>query len=165
MLQPKSSKTDPSTSRRHKKQHTINETQQNHITVPFVPWVLLGSVPLFLWVPSGSVVPLGSVGPVTPLIHCFVGFRCSVGTVGFRCFVSSVGFIGFRCSFGSLVPLGSFVSLVSVVLLGSLVPLFRWVPLFSYKSTPTRHDGNTAQHNTTKQLKTKGSAAEAVACK
>ena len=25
--------------RRHKKQHTINETQQNHITVPFVPWV------------------------------------------------------------------------------------------------------------------------------
>ena len=64
----------------------------------------------------------------------------------------------------SAVPLGSVFPLGSVVSLGSVVPLgsvgfrsfhwFRWVPLFSsYKSIPTCHDGNTAQHNTTKQLK------------
>ena len=128
--------------------------------VPLFRWIpLFLWVPFFLWVPLGSVVSVSPVAPLVPLGS--VGFRCSVG------FRVPLGSDGFRCSVGSFVPLVSVGFRCSVGSVGFCC--FRWfrcVPLFcSYKSIPTRHDGNTAQHNTIKQLKTKRSAAEAVAYK
>ena len=152
MFQSESSKIGPSTSRRHKRQHTINDTQHNRITVAFVPWVLLGSVPLFLWVQLGSDVPLGSVGPVNLLIDCFFGFCCSVGTVGFCCFVEFRWFQWFPLFCWSLGPLDSFVSLVSVVLLGSLVPLgclVSLVPLGIAVHMQIEPNPSRRQHSTT----------------
>jgi len=112
-------------------------------------------VPLFLWVPLVPLlrwlrwVPLIFAVPLVPLFRWFPVFRLVPFFRWFRWF-----------------PLFCWVPLFRWVPLFSLVPLFRWVALFfSYKSIPTRHDGNTAQHNTTKQLKTRRSAAEAVACK
>ena len=108
----------------------------------------------FRWVPLGSVFSLGSVVPLVPLLPWFPWVPLIFAVP----LVSGV-------PLGSVVPL---VSLVSVVLLGSLVPLGSFVfdgPVVPLGCVPTRHDGNTAQHNTTKQIKKRRSAAEAVACK
>ena len=118
-------------------------------------WVPLGSgdsivpvgravplVPLFRWIPLFRRVPLFLWVPLVPLLcwlRCSVGFSCSVGSVGFRCslgFRCFIGFIGVRCSVGFPVSVGFLC--------------FRWFRC-SYKSISTRHDGNTAQHNTTKK--------------
>ena len=166
-MQPKSLKSittrHDGTKRNTRNTTQINKTQYMQI-VPYaksittrhgsvgsvVPLVLLGSVgfrwiplflgvPFFLWVPLGSVV---SVSPVAPLFRWV-----PLGSVGFR-WVPLFRWV--PCSVGLRCSVGSFVPLVCVgfrwfrwVLLFPLVPLF-----CSYKSIPTRHDGNTTQHNT-----------------
>jgi hypothetical protein len=147
------------------------QNRSRHVTVPLVLlfhwfcWVPLGSVGFrcslgfrfsfgFRWVPLFLLVPL---------LRCSVGFRwVPLGSVGFRCSV------GFRVPLGCVVPL---VPLFHWFALGSVGSVgfccFRWFRCSAHTSR-SQPVTTATQHNTiqkTNQLKTKRSAAEAVAYK